>query len=161
MLNHGYLSLEVINGTILPVPSERTPAGFYVIVSTPRGQWHTAVKSAMVDHSVPWNETLVMRAHPLMFLRWLMPIFPKKWKAVQLEIRASFEHGCLGRGELLGTIHTTLEELLLHAGKQFEIGLPVISAQCPSLLLRVKRAKAPQLPTHTASNTQQRDRSYY
>ncbi|OJA09914.1 hypothetical protein AZE42_12611 [Rhizopogon vesiculosus] len=35
MLNSGYLSLEVINGTNLSVPSERTPTGFYVIVSTP------------------------------------------------------------------------------------------------------------------------------
>ncbi|OJA12120.1 hypothetical protein AZE42_06633 [Rhizopogon vesiculosus] len=159
MLSNGYLSLEVINGTNLPVPSERTPAGFYTIVSTPHGQWNTAVKAAMVDHSVPWNETLAMWAQPLMFPRWLMAIFPKKSKAVQLEIRASFEHGCLGRGELLGTIHTTLEELLLHAGKQF--GLPVISAQSPSLFLRVKRAKAPQPPARTASNTQQRDRSYH
>ncbi|OJA20722.1 hypothetical protein AZE42_08500 [Rhizopogon vesiculosus] len=64
MLNYGYLSLEVINGTNLPVPSERTPAGFYVIVSTPHGQWNTAVKLAMIDHSVPWNETLIIRAHP-------------------------------------------------------------------------------------------------
>ncbi|OAX31696.1 hypothetical protein K503DRAFT_870523 [Rhizopogon vinicolor AM-OR11-026] len=155
MLNNGYLSLEVINGTNLYVPSERTPAGFHVIVSTPHSQWNTAVKAAMVDHSVPWNETLAMWAQPLMFPRWLMPIFPKKSKAVQLEIRASFEHGCLGRGELLGTFQTTLEELLLHAGKQFEIGLPVISAQCPSLLLKVERSKAPRLPARTASNTQQ------
>ncbi|OAX32313.1 hypothetical protein K503DRAFT_621951 [Rhizopogon vinicolor AM-OR11-026] len=109
----------------------------------------------MVDHSVPWNETLIIWDHLLMFPRWLMPIFPKKSKAVQLEIRASFEHGYLGRGDLLGTVRTTLEELLLHAGNQFEIGLPFISAQCPSLLLRVNRAKAPRLPARTAGNTQQ------
>ncbi|OJA21474.1 hypothetical protein AZE42_13335, partial [Rhizopogon vesiculosus] len=147
------LELEVINVTNLPVPSERTPAGFYVIVSTSYGQWNTTVKAAMVDHSVPWNESLVIEGLPLAFPRWIMPIFPSTSKAVQLEIRASFEHGCLGRGDLLGTVQTNLEELLLHAGKPF--GLPVISAQCPSLLLRVKRANALQLPARTAGNTQQ------
>ncbi|OJA09027.1 hypothetical protein AZE42_09026, partial [Rhizopogon vesiculosus] len=142
MLYNGYLSLEVINGTNLLVPSERTPAGFYVIISTSHGQWNTAVKLAMVDHSVPWNETLIIWDHPLMFPRWLMHIFPKKLKAVQLEIRASFEHGCLGR---------------VPSSPDFgaEIGLPVVSAQCPSLLLRVNRAKAPRLPARTAGNTQQ------
>ncbi|OJA14279.1 hypothetical protein AZE42_12317 [Rhizopogon vesiculosus] len=80
-----------------------------------------------------------LNAHPLAFMTLSLLLM----KAVQLEIRASFEHGCLGRDDLLDTVQTTLEELLLHAGKQF--GLPVISAQCPSLSLRVKRAKAPQL----------------
>jgi hypothetical protein len=73
----------------------------------------------MADHSVPWNETLVIQGRPLIFPRWLMSIVPKQSKVVHLEIRASFEHGCLGRGELLGTIQTTLEQLLLHAGEQF------------------------------------------
>ena len=85
----------------------------------------------MADKSVPWNETLVMWARPLMFPRWLMSIFPRKSKTVQFEIRASFEHGCLGRGELLGTVQTTLEELLLHHGKQFSEFLPRLTLLSP------------------------------
>jgi hypothetical protein len=72
----------------------------------------------MADHSVSWNETLTIQGYPLIFPRWLMPIVPKKSKVVHLEIRASFEHGCLGRGELLDTIQTTLDQLLLRAGEQ-------------------------------------------
>jgi hypothetical protein len=73
----------------------------------------------MADHSVPWNENLIIQGRPLIFPRWLMPIVPKKSKVVHFEIRAPFEHGCLGRGVLLGTVQRTLEQLLLHAGEQF------------------------------------------
>jgi hypothetical protein len=48
-----------------------------------------------------------------------MPIIPRKSKAIHFEIRASFELACLGKGMLLGTVQTTLEQLLLHGGEEF------------------------------------------
>jgi hypothetical protein len=151
----------VINGTNLFVPSERTPAGLYVTVTTPSGRWNTAIRTVMADRSVPWNETLVILGFPLMLPTWLMPIAPRSSKGVRFEIRASFEYECLGRGELLGIVDTTLEELLSHAGEQFrellpcsillspegvsEIYPPVGNAQCPSVILRARRTKAPYL----------------
>ncbi|KAJ8583447.1 kinase-like protein [Rhizopogon salebrosus TDB-379] len=146
MSNNSYLALEVISGTNLSVPSERTSAGLYVTVTTPSGRWNTAIKTVMDDHSVPWNETIIILALPLMLPTWLMPIVPRFFKAVHFEIRASFEYECLGRGELLGIVDTTLEELLSHAGEQFQMCIPAVgNAQCPSIILRARRIKAPYL----------------
>ncbi|KAG2747337.1 hypothetical protein P692DRAFT_20819884 [Suillus brevipes Sb2] len=121
MLGGHVLALEVIAGQNLTVPSNRTPAGHYVLVSTSYGQWNTAIKAAMADCSVSWNETLTIRGSPLMFPMWLMPIFSSSSKAIRLEIRASFECGqMLGRGELVGTVETTLEQLLANGGQSGE-----------------------------------------
>jgi hypothetical protein len=132
----------VISGTNLSVPSERTSAGLYVTVTTPSGRWNTAIKTVMDDHSVPWNETIIILALPLMLPTWLMPIVPRFFKAVHFEIRASFEYECLGRGELLGIVDTTLEELLSHAGEQFRERLP-LSNCCP--LMAVQKCASRQL----------------
>lgn len=94
------------------------PTGFYVSISTAYGQWNTGMKTVMADYSVHWNESLVIQGRPLMFPQWLMHIFPGTSKVVHVEIRASFETAMLGRGELVGRVETTLEELLVH-GKQF------------------------------------------
>lgn len=111
----------VIGGQNLIVPSNRTPAGHYVIVSTSYGHWNTAIKAATADCSVFWNETLTICGSPLMFPMWLMPIFSSSSKEVRLEIRASFEcGGMLGRGELVGTVETTLDKLLAHDGQSGE-----------------------------------------
>ncbi|KAG0697663.1 hypothetical protein DFH29DRAFT_1003513 [Suillus ampliporus] len=172
----GYvLSLEVINGMNLAIPSNRTPAGLYVLVSTPYGQCSTAIKAAMADCSVSWDETLIIRGRPLIFPQWLMPIFSRKSKAVHLEIRASFECGpMLGRGELVGTFKTTLEQLLAHDG-QSELSLPVVNNQRlsktstalrmielqavnnqrPSLKLKARRIKTPKLVDYAAGDTRQ------
>jgi hypothetical protein len=148
----------VISGTNLFVPSERTPAGLYVTVTTPNGRWNTAIKTVMADRRVPWNETLIIPGFPLMLPTWLMPVVPRSSKAVRVEIRASFEHECLGRGELLGIVDTTLEELLSHAREPFrellpfslllspdggsEICLPVGNAERPSVILRARHINA-------------------
>jgi hypothetical protein len=147
MLNNRYLELEgmftshhlphcshshiyaVISGSNL-VPSHRIPTGFYVSVSTAYGQWNTTVKTAMADCSVTWDEPLIIQARPLMFPRWLMPIFSKTSKAVYLEIRASFETVMLGRGELVGRVETTLKELLMHDGP-FRESSPFSVSPCP------------------------------
>jgi hypothetical protein len=47
-----------------------------------------------------------------MFPQWLMSA--SILTPVRLEIRASFENVMLGRGELVGKVETTLEELLMH-----------------------------------------------
>lgn len=148
----------VIAGQNLAVPSNRTPAGHYVLVSTSYGQWNTPIKAAMADCSVSWNETLTIRGSPLMFPMWLMPIFSRSSKEVRLEIRASFECGqMLGRGELVGTIKTTLEELLASDGQSSGFS-PLILLFCPersevsflavdnqriSLKLKARREKIP------------------
>ncbi|OJA12123.1 hypothetical protein AZE42_06630, partial [Rhizopogon vesiculosus] len=118
------------------------PAGLYVSVSTAYGQWNTTIKTVMVDSSVPWNESLVIQGRPLTFPQWLMPIFPSTSKAVHIEIRASFETVTLGRGELVGRVETTLEELLMH-GKKFEVALSAVKIRPPSLLVRAQRTKIP------------------
>ncbi|OAX32286.1 hypothetical protein K503DRAFT_727157 [Rhizopogon vinicolor AM-OR11-026] len=142
-LNSAYvLVLEVINGSNFVVPSHRMPAGLYGSVSTAYGQWNTAIGTVMADSSVPWNESLVIQGRPLKFPQWLMPIFPSTSKAVHLEIRASFETIMFGRGELVGIVETTLEELLMH-GKQFEVPLSAVKTRAPSLLLRAQRIKLP------------------
>ncbi|KAJ8596844.1 hypothetical protein M405DRAFT_856112 [Rhizopogon salebrosus TDB-379] len=89
------------------VPSECTPAGIYVTVTTPNDRRNTAIKIVMADRSVLWNETLI-----ILGLR------------VRFEIRTSFEYECLAR----------------------EICLPAVgNAQCPSVILRARRIKAPYL----------------
>ncbi|KAG0707995.1 hypothetical protein DFH29DRAFT_561839 [Suillus ampliporus] len=139
------LALEVITGKNLAVPSGRTPAGLYVLVTTPYGQWNTAIKATMADCSVSWNETLAIRGRPLMFPRCFIPFFSSTSKTVHIEIRALFEcEPMLGRGELVGRVETRLQELLAHDG-QFEVSLPAVNAQCPSLVLKAQRVKIAQL----------------
>ena len=84
----------------------------------------------MADCSVTWNERLIIQARPLMFPRWLMPIFSKTSKAVHLEIRASFETVMRGPGELVGRVETTLKELLVHDGP-FGESSPFSMLSCP------------------------------
>lgn len=142
MLGGHVLALEVIAGQNLAVPSNRTPAGHYVLVSTSYGRWNTAIKAAMADCSVSWNETLIIRGSPLMFPMWLMPIFSSSSKEIRLEIRASFECGrMLGRGELVGTVETTLEKLLAHDGQS--VSFMAVDNQRISLKLKARRKKVP------------------
>lgn len=142
MLGGHVLALEVIAGQNLAVPSNRTPAGHYVLVSTSYGQWNTTIRAAMADCSVSWNETLTIRGSPLMFPMWLMPIFSSSSKEVRLEIRASFECGqMLGRGELVGTVETTLEQLLANDGHS--ASFLAVDNQRISLKLKARRKKIP------------------
>ncbi|KAG1764549.1 hypothetical protein EDD22DRAFT_951634 [Suillus occidentalis] len=148
------LTLEVIAGTDLAIPSNRTPAGFYVLVSTLHGQCNTICKAPMADCSVAWNQTLTINGWPLKFPRWLMPIFTRKFKAVHLEVRSSFESGpMLGRGELVGTFETTLEQLLRNDGQP--ISLSAADNQRASLELKARRSKNRQVADHAAGSTEQ------
>ncbi|KAG1731286.1 hypothetical protein EDB19DRAFT_1831768 [Suillus lakei] len=148
------LALEVIAGMNLAIPSNRTPAGLYVLVSTPYGQINTTSKVATTDCSVVWNQTLTIHGRPLKFPRWLMPIFSRKSKAVHLEIRASFESGLmLGRGELVGTFETTFEQLLAQDGRS--LSLLAVDNQRISLKLKAQRSKTTRIDNHAAGGTEQ------
>ncbi|KAG1731528.1 uncharacterized protein EDB91DRAFT_1349369 [Suillus paluster] len=154
-MNHDehILALEVINGTNLIIPSHRVPAGLYVLVSTSSGQWHTAIKALKADCSVAWNEILVICARPPKSSWWPMSFFSGTSTAVHFEIRASFEFGrTLGRGQLVGTVETTLEKLLEH-DEQFEALFHAIDNQQSSLLLRTRRTETPQLNGHTTDSS--------
>ncbi|KAG1725512.1 hypothetical protein EDB19DRAFT_1947052 [Suillus lakei] len=149
------LALEVIAGMNLAIPSNRTPAGLYVLVSTPYGQINTTSKAATTDCSVVWNQTLTIHGRPLKFPRWLMPIFSRKSKAVHLEIRASFESGLmLGRGELVGTFKTTFEQLLAQDGRS--LSLLAVDNQRISLKLKARRSKTTRIDNHAAGGTEQK-----
>lgn len=144
------LALEVISGMNLAIPSNRTPSGLYVLVSTPYGQCNTVSKAAMADCSVDWNQTLIIRGWPLKFPRWLMPIFSRKSKAVHLEVRASFESGpTLGRGELVGTFETTFEQLLGNDGQS------ILLSAVDNQRILVRRSKSTQVADHVAGSTEQ------
>ncbi|KAG1886618.1 hypothetical protein F4604DRAFT_1278749 [Suillus subluteus] len=148
------LVLEVIAGVNLAIPSNRTPAGLYVLVSTSYGQWNTAIKAPMADCSVSWNDTLTIHASPLKFPRWLMPIFSRKSKAIHLEIRASFESGpMLGQGELVGVFETTLERLL--GSDERPISISTVDNQRISLELRARRSQTTQMANHAVGGNEQ------
>lgn len=143
------LALEVVAGMNLAIPSNRTPTGLYVLVSTPYGQCNTS-KAAIANRSIAWNQTLTIHGWPLKFPRWLMPIFSRKFKAVHLEVRASFESGqMLGRGELVGTFETTFEQLLGNDGQP--ILLSAVDNQRMSLELKARRSKCTQVADHVAN----------
>ncbi|KAG2040449.1 hypothetical protein BDR03DRAFT_892384 [Suillus americanus] len=165
------LVLEVIAGMNLAIPSNRTPAGLYVLVSTSCGQWITAIKAPMADCSVSWNETLTILGSPLKFPQWLTPFFSRKSKAVHLEIRASFEsEPMLGQGELVAMFETTLERLLgndrgpsesspsamlsfPHTGSK--VSLSAVDNQRISLELRARRSQTTQIANHAVRGTEQ------
>ena len=116
----------VIKGANLVVPSHRIPTGIYVFISTVYGQWRTPIQIVTANHSVHWNESLIIQGRPLTFLQWLIPVLPDTSTTLQVEIRASFETEMVGRGDLIGKFDTTLEKLLVH-DEQFGESLPTPS----------------------------------
>lgn len=148
------LVLEVIAGMNLAIPSNRIPAGLYVLVSTSYGQCNTTSKAAMADCGVTWNQALTIHGRPLKFPRWLMPIFSRKSKAVHLEIRASFESApMLGRGELVATFETTFKRLLGDDGRP--ISLSAVDNQRISLQLKARRSQTTHIANNAAGGTEQ------
>lgn len=148
------LVLEVIAGMNLAIPSNRIPAGLYVLVSTSYGQCNTTSKAAMADCSVTWNQALTIHGRPLKFPRWLMPIFSRKSKAVHLEIRASFESApMLGRGELVATFETTFKRLLGNDGRP--ISLSAVDNQRISLELKARHSQTTHITNNAAGGTEQ------
>ncbi|KAG2340544.1 hypothetical protein BDR05DRAFT_915813 [Suillus weaverae] len=121
------LALEVITGTNLPVPSDRTPIGYYVRFSTSNGRWNTTIKAAEANNSVSWNETLNIHGPPPTFLQWLISIVSRTSQKIDLEIRALYESG----PEDVCAFETTFEQLLGRDGQSTT--LPAINNQNISL----------------------------
>ncbi|KAG2370290.1 P-loop containing nucleoside triphosphate hydrolase protein [Suillus spraguei] len=88
---------------------DRLPVGHYVHISTPYGQYSTAiVKPAIADRSVSWHDTLIIHEHPDTFSKWLVSIF--KSKVVHVEIRALYEPGQMH--EVVCAFDMTFKQLL-------------------------------------------------
>ncbi|KAG0698608.1 hypothetical protein DFH29DRAFT_1002692 [Suillus ampliporus] len=105
---HGqYVTLEVISGKNLKIPSGRIPAGIYVFVNLDsRRRWTSLAPVLFSDSSVAWGDTVTVSSHGS--------------PQLSLEIRASFELGrMLGNGELIGKLETSWDELLRHGNEPF------------------------------------------
>jgi GTP-binding protein EngB required for normal cell division len=125
------LTLEVINGRNLPVPSNRTPIGYYVRVFTSNNRWNTTIKAAESDCSVSWNESLNIYGLRRSFFQWL---FSRTSEKIRLEIHALYESG----PELVCKFETTFKQLLGHNGQSMT--LSAIDNQDVSLTLKAHRS---------------------
>lgn len=147
---YDHLALEVI-GTDLPVPSPRTPIGYYVRVSTSCGRWNTTIKAAKADYSVSWTETLNIHGTPLTFLQWCMPKIFRTSEPIHLEIRALYDSG----PEPVCAFETTFQQLLGRDGQS--ITLPAINDQGISLTLNINTT--PHAPSSSPEQTRPRERN--
>ncbi|KAG2037444.1 hypothetical protein BDR03DRAFT_957166 [Suillus americanus] len=121
------------------IPSHRAPVGLYVLASSTSGQWNATIKAPMADCSVAWNETFIVH--------WCPPKSSSTSTVLHFEIYVEFGQ-TLGRGQLVRTVKTTLEELLEDDG------------QYPYLLLRTRRVETPQLTGSTADSLEVHRRPY-
>jgi len=119
-----YIRLEVISGKNLQVPSWRFPAGIYVSINVDsRRCWKSATSVLSSDESVAWGNTVTLSSEASTTL--------------SVEIRASYELGrMLGRGEVIGELQMSWDELLNHGDEPFDLSFPPIRDVCPSLTLR-------------------------
>ncbi|KIK35478.1 hypothetical protein CY34DRAFT_812102 [Suillus luteus UH-Slu-Lm8-n1] len=119
------ITLEVINGKNLQVPSRRVPAGIYVFINVDsRRCWKSAISVLSSDHSVVWGDTVTLASHTSTTL--------------SVEIRASYELGrMLGGGEVIGKLKTSGNKLLHHGDEPFDISFPPVHGSRPSLTLKV------------------------
>lgn len=97
-------------GTNVPIPSDRTPIGYHIHVSTSSGRWNTTIKAAGTaeDYSISWNEFFNIHGTPLTFFQWLIPKVFRTSEPIHLEIRALYESGL----EPVSAFETTFEQLL-------------------------------------------------
>ncbi|KAG2092389.1 CHAT domain-containing protein [Suillus cothurnatus] len=119
-----YIRLEVISGKNLQVPSWRFPAGIYVSINVDsRRCWKSATSVLSSDESVAWGNTVTLSSEASTTL--------------SVEIRAPYELGrMLGRGEVIGELQMSWDELLNHGDEPFDLSFPPIRDVCPSLTLR-------------------------
>ncbi|KAG2111741.1 hypothetical protein DEU56DRAFT_919971 [Suillus clintonianus] len=101
-----YIRLEVRSTKNLQVPSERIPAGIYVVFSS--------------DKSVAWGDTVTLtHASP----------------SLSVEISYEVDR-MLGNGEVIGKLQTSWDDLLDHGDEPFELSFPPIRGVTPSLTLK-------------------------
>lgn len=141
------LALEVITGMNLAVPSDRTPIGYYIRVSTSNGRWNTTIKTAEADHSVSWNETLNIHGPPPTFLQWLMPKCFRTSETIRFETRSLYESAT--EPVTVCEFETTFEQML-RCDRQ-SVTLLAIDNQDISLTLKAQRRN--ETTPHTQSNS--------
>ncbi|KAG2350967.1 hypothetical protein BDR05DRAFT_1054991 [Suillus weaverae] len=119
-----YITLEVINGKNLQVPSERIPAGIYVFFNVDlRRCWKSAISVLSCDESVVWGNTVTLSSHAS--------------PALSVEIRASYEADqMLGNGEVIGKLQMSWDELLDHGDEPFNLSFPPVRSVHPSFMLK-------------------------
>ncbi|KAG2139216.1 CHAT domain-containing protein [Suillus clintonianus] len=119
------IRLEFISGQNLRVPSWRIPAGIYIVsINVDSGRhWKSAIRVLSSNNSVVWGDTVTLSSH--------------ESPALSVEIRASYEvNQMLGNGEVIGTLQTSLDELLDHGDETFELSFPLVHGVNPSLTLK-------------------------
>ncbi|KAG2346327.1 hypothetical protein BDR05DRAFT_906639 [Suillus weaverae] len=119
-----YIRLEFIRVNDLPVPSRRTPAGFYVSINIDsKRRWKSPVRVPSSDDSDMLGHTVIL---PL-----------REVPELSLEIRYCYELGqMLGSGEVGGKLEISWDGLLDHGDEPFELSFPSVCGYHPSLTLR-------------------------
>ncbi|KAG2089830.1 CHAT domain-containing protein [Suillus cothurnatus] len=114
----------VLNGKNLQVPSDRIPAGIYVSIDVDwRTRWKSTISVLSADKSVAWGEIVTLSSHAS--------------PALSVEIRASYEADrMLGRGEVIGKLKMSWDELLDHGDEPFDLPFPSMHGVHPSLTLK-------------------------
>ncbi|KAG1873965.1 hypothetical protein F4604DRAFT_1925531 [Suillus subluteus] len=102
-----YIKLELIDGYGLRGPSGRIPAGIYVSINVDSSRrWKSPIKGLSSDRSVVWGNAVTLSSHTS--------------PALSVEIRASYEADrMLGRGEVIGELQISWDELLDHGDDPF------------------------------------------
>ncbi|KAG1775549.1 CHAT domain-containing protein [Suillus placidus] len=118
------IRLELIRVNDLPVPSGRTPAGFYVSINVDSSRrWKSPVRVPSSDDFDMLGDTVIL---PL-----------REVPELSLEIRYCYELGrMLGSGEVGGKLKTSWAELLDHGDEPFELSFPSVPDYHPSLTLK-------------------------
>lgn len=147
------IALEAFAGTNVPIPSDRTPIGYHVHVSTSSGRWNTTIKAAGTaeDCSISWNEFFNIHGTPLTVFQWLIPKVFRTSEPIHLEIRALYESGL----EPVSAFETTFEQLLGCDGQS--ITLPAINDQSTSLSLNINTT--PHASSSSPEQTRPRKRN--
>ncbi|KAG1775459.1 CHAT domain-containing protein [Suillus placidus] len=118
------LYLQSSAGRIFKSLRDRIPAGIYISIDVgSRRRWKSAISVLSSEESVAWCDTVTLssRASP----------------ALSVEIRASYEADrMLGRGEVIGKLQMSWDELLDHGDESFDISFPPVCDVHPSLTLK-------------------------
>ncbi|KAG2361597.1 CHAT domain-containing protein [Suillus spraguei] len=119
------VTLEIINGKELRVPSGRIPAGIYVSINDNSSRrWKSAISALSSEKSAVWGDSVTISSHAS--------------SALSVEIRASYEADrMLGNGEVIGKLQISLNELLDHGDEPFHLSFPPVDDVHPFLTLKV------------------------
>ncbi|KAG2361197.1 CHAT domain-containing protein [Suillus spraguei] len=124
-LESRYITLEIINGKNLRVPSERIPAGIYVSINNDSSRrWKSAISVLSSEESAAWGNTVDLSSHGS--------------STLSVEIRASYEADrMLGNGEVIGKVQISWDDLLDRGDEPFDLSFPPVGDVHPFLTLKV------------------------